>query len=138
MVALCDKRETRKRRQPRLKCDEASRTRRGLKCKPGDTPITEESPSLEAEQHMDTFPLLLEPKKCPDCFGDERLTAKERTFQYCRTTVRDDHFDDHHLVKQEQAAQRGEAIRCEHPKCRDLTFQHLDHFRNHVASVHGV
>jgi len=69
---------------------------------------------------------------------DERLTAEQRTFRYCRKTVRNDHFDDHHLEKREQAAQRGEAIRCEHPKCKDLTFIHLDHFKNHVATVHGV
>ena len=87
---------------------------------------------------MEPFPLLLALKPCPDCFGDERLTVQERSFRYCCKTVRDNHFDDHHLQKREQAAQRGEAIRCEHPKCKDLTLEHLDHFKNHVALVHEV
>ncbi|KAI1014649.1 hypothetical protein LB503_004126 [Fusarium chuoi] len=124
MVALCNKRETGKRRRlsPKLKV----------------TPMKEESPEFEVEPNVDPFPLLLDVKQCPDCFGDERLTVEERTFRYCRPTVRDDHFDDHHLGERERAMQRGEAPRCEHPKCRTLKLESLDYFKNHVASVHGV
>jgi hypothetical protein len=27
---------------------------------------------------------------------------------------------------------------CKHPKCRGIEFRNLDHFRNHVVSVHGI
>lgn len=79
----------------------------------------------------------MDPYQCPDCFGDERMTLLERTFRYCRPTVRNDHFDAH-LVDREFAERRNEPIRCHHPKCRDKQFQHLDHFRSHVQPVHGV
>ncbi|PTB47497.1 hypothetical protein M431DRAFT_48485, partial [Trichoderma harzianum CBS 226.95] len=69
---------------------------------------------------------------------DERLTAAERTFQWCRPTIRNDHFDDKHPTDQEASAQRGEALFYKHPKCRNETSKHLDHFRNHVWSVHKV
>ncbi|RYP03294.1 hypothetical protein DL764_005235 [Monosporascus ibericus] len=63
MVALCNKRETGKRRRlsPKLKV----------------TPMKEESPEFEVEPNVDPFPLLLDVKQCPDCFGDERLTVEE-------------------------------------------------------------
>ena len=138
MVALCGKRETRKYVQPKSHYNETSIRYQGDGFQPEDTQIKEESPDLDVEPYMESFPLLLDPKQCPGCFGDERLTAQERTFRYCRKTVRDDHFDDHHLQRGEQAAHRGEAIRCQHPKCKELTFAHLDHFKNHVASVHRV
>ena len=49
-----------------------------------------------------------------------------------------DHFDDQHLTDREAIEQQGEALVCKHPKCRNETFKHLDHFRNHVKSVHNV
>lgn len=89
IVALCNKRETGKRRRlsPKLKV----------------TPMKEESPEFEVEPNVDPFPLLLDVKQCPDCFRDERLTVEERTFRYCRLIVRDDHFDDYHLGERERA-----------------------------------
>ena len=95
-------------------------------------------PKMEAKLEADSFPLLMEITQCPDCLGDEQLPFEARTFQWCRPTVRNDHFDDRHLVERELAEQRGEVIKCGHPKCKDKTFQHVDHFRNHVLSVHGV
>lgn len=125
IVALCSKRETSKRRRIRPRVTE--------------TPIKNESPGPEIESYpTDPFPLLLDVRQCPDCFGDERLNFEERTFRYCRPRIRDDHFDNHHLPERERAFQRGASIRCEHPKCRTLKLEDLDHFRNHVASVHGV
>ncbi|KAL6409964.1 hypothetical protein AUP68_06371 [Ilyonectria robusta] len=127
MVALCDKRETVKRDRIRLR----------TKVNP---PVKSESPEPEAkfEPNPDPFPLLMQATQCPDCVGDTRLTLEERAFTYCRPTVMNDHFDDQHLVRREQAEQSGETIRCEHPKCRDVILQHLDHFRSHVQRVHGV
>ncbi|KAM6516642.1 hypothetical protein FALCPG4_014820 [Fusarium falciforme] len=127
MVALCDKRETAKRDriQPRAKACLSIKTE----------PLEIEHKTLPSP---DRFPLLLHAAQCPDCIGDERLSREERTFTYCRPTVMNDHFDDQHLIRREQAERRGEKIRCEHPKCRDLKFQHVNHFRRHVQEVHGV
>ncbi|GKT96945.1 fluG domain-containing protein [Colletotrichum tofieldiae] len=85
------------------------------------------------------FPLLLDPNQCPVCVGDERLPLEERTFKYCRPTVRNDHFDDQHLVERERAVQRGDLIRCSHPQCQhDPNFPTLDAFRRHIHISHGV
>lgn len=36
--------------------------------------------------------------------------------------------------------ERENLIFCKHPKCKEegMKLKHLDHFRNHVESVHGV
>ncbi|KAF5128336.1 hypothetical protein E5D57_009272 [Metarhizium anisopliae] len=129
MVALCDKRNTGKVRQTRPRAPPQPQVQQFIK---------EESPGFEAWYEPDLFPLLMDASQCPDCIGDERLTAAERTFQWCRPTIRNDHFDDQHLTDREATAERGEALVCKHPKCKDETFEHLDHFRNHVWSVHKV
>ncbi|KAK7219772.1 hypothetical protein V2G26_007775 [Clonostachys chloroleuca] len=127
MVALCDKRETVKRDRVQLRVSP-------------EPPIKAESPGVygEVAPSPDPFPLLLGAAQCPDCISDERLSREERTFTYCCPTVMNDHFDDQHLAGREQAERSGEKIRCEHPKCRDLKFTHLDHFRNHVQEQHGI
>ncbi|RSL47928.1 hypothetical protein CEP54_013160 [Fusarium duplospermum] len=127
MVALCGKRETVRR----------SHTRQSAKA---CLSIKTEPPEMERETlpSPDQFPLLLHAAQCPDCIGDERLSREERAFTYCRPTVMNDHFDDQHLIRREQTERSGKKIRCEHPKCRDLKFQHLNHFRHHVQEVHGV
>ena len=79
---------------------------------------------------------MINPNQCPGCIGDERLTYGERTFQYCRPTKRNDHFDDHHLEAIERAEQHGEPIVCH--ECKDVKLDTVDHFRNHVQSVHGI
>ncbi|GKT51801.1 uncharacterized protein ColSpa_11982 [Colletotrichum spaethianum] len=71
MVALCEKRETVRRNR--------------IRTRPQPKP----------------FPLLLDPNQCPNCVGDERLPLEERTFKYCRPTVRNDHFDNQHLVRRD-------------------------------------
>ncbi|KAH7129645.1 hypothetical protein B0J13DRAFT_453386 [Dactylonectria estremocensis] len=127
MVALCDKRETVKR--DRIQ-------QRAKACLPIKIePLVAGTESLSS---LDRFPLLMHAAQCPDCIGDERLSREERAFTYCRPTVMNDHFDDQHLVARERAEQRGEKVRCEHPNCKDLKLQHLDHFRSHVQRIHGV
>ncbi|KAH6876713.1 hypothetical protein B0T10DRAFT_520891 [Thelonectria olida] len=125
MVALCGKRETVRRKHIQQK----ART---------TLPIKVESPGAEYRSTPNSFPLLMEATQCPDCFGDERLSLEERKFLYCRPTVRNDHFDDCHLPGRERVEHRGEPIRCEHPRCKDEKFKHLDHFRSHVQNIHGV
>lgn len=136
-VALCGRKESNKTR----KRGTGNRGRAQCTARPAlppVPPVKEESPVQVPEPDPDPFPLLMDLNQCPDCIGDERMTLQERTFRYCRPPVRNDHFDDAHLEERERAERCGEPIRCHHPKCKDMKFQHLDHFRNHVQSVHGV
>ena len=129
MVALCDKKET----------GRISRMQRPARV---ETFIKQESSgsgtSSEPELEPDPFPLLMGATQCPDCIGDEQLSIEARTFKWCRPPVLNDHFDDVHLARREIAAQRGEAIWCGHPKCRQIKLNHVDHFRRHVERVYGV
>ncbi|KAF5962953.1 hypothetical protein FBULB1_13691 [Fusarium bulbicola] len=127
MVALCDKRETVKRHR----VQQNARAPPHIKTEPSEA-------GSEPEPCLNQFPLLMQAGQCPDCIGDERLSLEERIFTYCRPTVRNDHFDDQHLVERERALQRGERMVCTHPACRvqnqgqDLEFHNMDHFRVHV------
>jgi hypothetical protein len=127
-VILCGKKETTKRNRYRPKTHSELPASSFIKL--------ETTPELAP----DRFPLLMETTQCPDCIGDEAQTFHERTFPYCRSTKRNDHFDDYHLEEKEHAELHGELIACKHPKCRekDVKLRNVDHFRNHVASVHGV
>ncbi|RYP48545.1 hypothetical protein DL768_005584 [Monosporascus sp. mg162] len=117
MFILCNKRETVKRDRIRQRA-------------PADVMVKEESPG------PDKFPLLMQRTQCPRCIGDEGLSYKERTFQYCRPTVMYDHFDRTHAKHMSVVKQ----MVCNHPKCKGeaLRFEHLDHFKNHVERIYGV
>ncbi|KAK3682380.1 FluG domain-containing protein [Podospora appendiculata] len=119
MVILCGKRET-------LRPD---RIRRRVQVQ-ADVAVKEESPEL------DPFPLLMDMTQCPCCIGDQTLSQKERTFKYCRPAVMYDHFDRKHARQLDSVKQMS----CNHLKCKEeaLEFKHLNHFKNHVESVHGV
>jgi hypothetical protein len=127
-VTLCGKKETVKRNRTRPKTHSELPVSSFIKLE--TTP----------EPAPDRFPLLMEATQCPDCIGDKALTFHERTFPYCRSTKRNDHFDDHHLEEKEHAEIHDKLIACKHPKCRknNVKLQNVDHFRNHVESVHGV
>ncbi|RKK65547.1 hypothetical protein BFJ69_g16185 [Fusarium oxysporum] len=127
MVTLCNKRETVKRDRIRQRTNS---------CLPINTePLETEHKTLYSPAR---FPLLMHAAQCSNCISNKRLYQEERTFTYCRPTVMNDHFDDIHLVRREQAERSGEKIRCEHPKCRDVKLKHINHFRRHVQEVHGV
>ncbi|KAI1026560.1 hypothetical protein LB503_013368 [Fusarium chuoi] len=135
MVSLCDKRETVKRH--RVQQNVRAQAQPHIKTEPSEA-------GSEPEPSLNQFPLLMQPGQCPDCIGDERLSLEERAFSYCRPTVRNDHFDDQHLIDRERALQRGEKMVCTHPACRtqnrgqNLEFHNMDHFRAHVQTVHRV
>ncbi|GKU10200.1 unnamed protein product [Fusarium langsethiae] len=135
MVSLCDKRETVKRH--RVQQNVRAQAQPHIKTEPSEA-------GSEPEPSLDQFPLLMQPGQCPDCIGDERLSLEERAFSYCRPTVRNDHFDDQHLIDRERALQRGEKMVCTHPACRtqnrgqNLEFHNMDHFRAHAQTVHRV
>jgi hypothetical protein len=117
MSILCGKRDTVKRERIRQRA-------------PANVMVKEESPG------PDTFPLLMQRTQCPRCIGDESLSYEERTFQYCRPAVMYDHFDRAHAKHMSAVKQ----IVCNHPKCKGgtLKFEHLNHFKNHVDTIHGV
>ncbi|KAK3693261.1 hypothetical protein B0T22DRAFT_496122 [Podospora appendiculata] len=119
MVILCGKQET-------VRPD---RIRRRVQAQ-ADVAVKEESPG------PDPFPLLMDRKQCPRCIGDKTLSQEERTFKYCRPAVMYDHFDRKHAQQLHSVKQMS----CNHPKCKKeaLEFKHLNHFKNHVESVHGV
>ncbi|KAK3934986.1 FluG domain-containing protein [Diplogelasinospora grovesii] len=83
----------------------------------------------EKSPRPDPFPLLMRKTQCPRCIGDERQSYEERTFS-CRPA---------HL-KEIEERERNNLIFCDHPKCREdgVKLKHLDHFRNHVQTVHGI
>ena len=120
MTALSYKRETGKRRHIRQKPQ-------------AETDLQKESPG------PDPFPLLMSKTQCPRCIGDESQSYKERTFSYCRTAVMNDHFDREHLKMMEEL-EHDNLIFCDHPKCKEegVKLKHLDHFRNHVQTIHGI
>lgn len=120
MIALCNKRET------------PSRNRIRQRARTDPSTKLELCDSEELYSSPDCFPLLMETTQWPDCLGDERLRLEERTFLYCRPTIRNDHFDKRHLPERERVESRGEPIRCEHPRCRDEKFEHLDDFRSYI------
>ncbi|KAK4172699.1 FluG domain-containing protein [Triangularia setosa] len=82
--------------------------------------------AVEESFGPDPFPLPLDRKQCPCCIGNETLSHGERTFKYSRPAVMYDHFDRKH--GQQLGGCRGKA----------LEFKHLNHFKNHVETVHGV
>ncbi|KAK6859008.1 hypothetical protein PG995_004861 [Apiospora arundinis] len=84
-------------------------------------------------------PLLMLKTQCPRCIGDERLSYQERSFTYSRPAVMNDHFERAH-VKEIRDLEQDKLIFCEHPTCVEegVKLDDLDHFRNHVQTVHGV
>jgi hypothetical protein len=130
MTILCSKRETAKRKYIR-------------RAAPADVPTMDETVVSIKEEvpELDRFPLLMEKTQCPCCIGSKAMSEEERTFRYCRPAVMNDHFDREHLNPL-KVAERCKSIICEHPGCWDggkvLRLESLDHFRNHVQSVHGV
>ncbi|RYP74213.1 hypothetical protein DL771_003146 [Monosporascus sp. 5C6A] len=115
------------------KQEKPKRSRLCLRQRPLAVPVKKESP------RPDPFPLLMEKTQCPDCIGNQGLTVEERTFSSCRPAVMNDHFEDTHLEAIERTSQRGGTSIYKHPKCKDLPpLTHIDHFRNHITTVHKV
>ncbi|KAK3371955.1 FluG domain-containing protein [Podospora didyma] len=129
-VALCGKRETVKRKRAQRTAPAKLPTSGFIKL--------EADPDIEFKPAPGPFPLLTHPNQCPGCIGDERMSLKERTFRYCRPTKRNDHFDDNHLEAKERAEQLGQLIIYNDKRCKDMTLYTVDHFRNHVQSVHTI
>ncbi|KAK0631107.1 hypothetical protein B0T17DRAFT_590377 [Bombardia bombarda] len=130
-VALCGKRETAKRKRPKPSA--------GL-----DPPVASKRIKLEVDTDVEfkptptPFPLLIHPDQCLECISDERMSVEERAFRYCRPQKRNDHFDDNHLEAKERAERLGQPIICNNKRCKDVKLHTMNHFRNHVHSVHKI
>jgi len=81
------------------------------------------------------FPLVCQKTQCIICIGNERLSYEERTRTFPRVSHMMDHVEKLHLRKQPA----GQRI-CDHPVCKakGLVLNSVMHFKNHVATVHGI
>jgi len=117
MLALCHRREVPRRYRLRVAL-------------PPQPLVKKESPNLEL------FPLVLAKTQCPICIGDELKSYEERMGCFCRVSKMRDHVERIHL----RGVVPEESISCRHPVCKSqrLVLEHLQLFKNHVQTVHGV
>ncbi|KAJ3499717.1 hypothetical protein NLG97_g97 [Lecanicillium saksenae] len=125
MVRLASCREVR-RPQSLSPCD-ASRE---------SSPEVAESKLLIKPEPFEDIPLLLGKTQCIYCVGDERLTHEARMRRFKRVSHMMDHVENVHLRHEKGNAK----FVCRHPECQHLGdfLTSLDHFKNHVQTVHGV
>jgi hypothetical protein len=105
-------------------------------------PLKEKSPAPALAPALDPFlpaskfPLVIEKTQCIFCIGNERLSYKQRTRKFSRVSHMWDHVENVHL-RRVPAKQR---IPCDHPVCKAerLVLTNVEHFKNHVATVHEV
>jgi hypothetical protein len=121
MLALCSHREIPRRYQLQVTL-------------PQRPLVKEESPDVEPFAVV--FPLLCKKTQCPFCIGDELKSYEERMGSFCRVAKMRDHVERIHL----KGVNPEETITCRHPVCKSqgLILKHLQHFKNHVETVHGI
>ncbi|PQE19655.1 hypothetical protein CJF31_00010054 [Rutstroemia sp. NJR-2017a BVV2] len=94
-----------------------------------------DEPPKDQSSYEDPFPLVCKKTQCIICIGDDRSTYEYRTRTYATPHKMMNHVDSH--LKEVPKSQR---ISCTHPVCQSegLVLQHLQHFKNHVQTVHGI
>jgi len=124
--ALCHRQETTARQacRQRASCDDD--------IPDSGSPATSEAKD-EGSEH-DRFPIRCQPTQCIFCVGDEELSFSQRNKRFCNR----DGLKRHFLRKHVQHHSAGQRIRCPHPRCRGQWLEHMDHLRNHAATVHGT
>ncbi|KAF7912284.1 uncharacterized protein EAF01_001305 [Botrytis porri] len=82
------------------------------------------------------FPLVCGKSQCPFCIGDETRSYEQRVGSFCRPAKMMDHVERVHLKGQDPGAR----MKCYHPICKSqgLVLKHLERFKSHVQSVHGI
>lgn len=82
------------------------------------------------------IPLVIDKTQCICCVGDSRLSYPIRMRRFKRVANMMNHFENVHLRHKKDKAR----FVCNHPKCQHLGdfLTSLDHFKNHVQTVHGV
>ncbi|TQW01322.1 FluG domain-containing protein [Cordyceps javanica] len=100
------------------------------------SPEVAESKLLIKPEPFEDIPLLLGKTQCIYCVGDKRLTYAARTRRFNRVSHMMDHVENVHLRHEKGNAK----FVCRHPGCQHLGdfLTSLDHFKNHVQTVHGV
>ncbi|WVN88141.1 uncharacterized protein L203_103342 [Cryptococcus depauperatus CBS 7841] len=126
MVALSSKRETARRdviaqwesEDERLKSESPTSATAALSSSTlSAIPAANPPSSVDQVLPEDPYPVRLQARQCPWCVGDERISYKERTFLYCRVTVRNDHFDSQHLGHLQELL-ASDSLACNHSKCK--------------------
>ena len=119
MIALCARQEVRPRKERSI------------------TPKDHVKESLDSQPFLDTdcFPLICKKTQCIYCIGKERLPFQGRIRTFCRTSYMWDHIEDH--LSKEPA---GQPVSCRHPVCKanEVVLNNINHFKNHVQTVHGI
>ncbi|KAJ6437937.1 cell cycle control protein cwf16 [Purpureocillium lavendulum] len=103
-------------------------------CEIGDSHAS--SPDPEPLPKTEEIPLVLGKTQCIYCVGDEQLPYVVRMRTFNRVSHMMDHVENVHL-RHERARPR---LVCRHPQCSHLGdfLTSLDHFKNHVQTMHGV
>jgi hypothetical protein len=96
-------------------------------------PLKEESP---AHLPAGKFPLICEKTQCIFCVGNEALSYEQRTRKFRPVSHMWDHVENIHL----RGVPAEQRIICHHPiyKAEGLVLRSVQHFKNHVATVHKV
>ncbi|KAG9244780.1 hypothetical protein BJ878DRAFT_479840 [Calycina marina] len=115
-------------------CREVASRYRLRVTQPLPTNFKENPPKVKPTEHI--FPLVCSKTQCPFCIGDESKSYEERTGSFCRPAKMMDHVERRHLKGRDPEASTA----CHHPTCKaqGLVLKHVEHFKNHVQSVHGI
>ncbi|PQK10238.1 hypothetical protein BB8028_0002g05620 [Beauveria bassiana] len=119
-------------------CREVRRPRSVSSCDASreSSPEVDESKSVVKPEPFEDIPLLLGKTQCIYCVGDERLPYAIRMREFKRPSHMMDHVENVHLRHEKGNAR----FVCRHPECQHLSdfLTSLDHFKNHVQTVHGI
>ncbi|CEJ81548.1 hypothetical protein VHEMI01669 [[Torrubiella] hemipterigena] len=107
---------------------------------PAPTPIKGSRASRPDEEPrsgpVTDIPLMLRDRQCIYCVSNDQLPIKDRMRSFKRVSHMMDHVENLHL----RYETIGPRFLCRHPKCKHLGdfLTSLDHFKNHMQTVHGV
>jgi hypothetical protein len=120
MVALASKQET-------------QRQRTSLAC---EAPVKEESPDPDPSPTPVEIPLVCNKTQCIFCIGNESYSYEKRTRSFRRVSHIMDYVESVHL----KYLAADEKFICYHPVCKSegVVLNDINHFKNHVARVHGI
>jgi hypothetical protein len=121
MQALCNYREVPRRYRLRV-------------ILPARPVVKEESPEIDPFSCV--FPLICGKTQCLFCIRNDSKNYKKRTGSFCRLAKMMDHVERIHLKGKDPEARMEYC----HPTCKSqgLVLKHLNYFKNHVQTVHGI
>ena len=119
-VALASKQETQKQR-PSKACEAL---------------IKEESLRPDFSPMPVEIPPVYKKTQCIFCLGNEKYSYEKRLRSFRRVSHMMDHVEDVHL----KHLAPDEKVICYHPVCKSegVHLNNVNHFKNHVARVHGI